>query len=56
MTTQANRPAAFDAVKAAMISLVPLAFRGMAKPYITDDSVLKILNAALGATQSARSS
>jgi hypothetical protein len=55
MTTNGKRPAAFDAVKAEMMSMIPFAFRGMVKPYITDDVVLRIMSAALGAGQGARS-
>jgi hypothetical protein len=53
MTTLAKRPAAFAAVKAEMLSMVPMAFRGMVKPYITDDNVMRILKAALGEGQPA---
>jgi hypothetical protein len=49
MTTNGKRPAAFDAVKAEMMSMIPFAFKGMVKPYITDEIVLKIVAAALGA-------
>ena len=55
MTTNGKRPAAFDAVKAEMMSMIPFAFKGMVKPYITDEIVLKIVAAALGAGQDARS-
>jgi hypothetical protein len=55
MTTPGKRPAAFDAVKAEMMSMIPFAFKGMVKPYITDEIVLKIVAAALGAGQDARS-
>jgi hypothetical protein len=55
MTMLAKRKAAFDAVRAELISMVPLAFRSMAKPYITDENVARILDAALDATQPARS-
>jgi hypothetical protein len=54
MTTPATRDAAFDAVKAELISMIPLPFRSMAKPYITEENVARILNAALGATRPAR--
>jgi hypothetical protein len=46
MIKLAKRSPAFDAVKAELISMIPLAFRAMAKPYITDDNILKILNVA----------
>jgi hypothetical protein len=55
MTTNGKRPAAFDAVKPEMMSMIPFAFKGMVKPYITDEIVLKIVAAALGAGQDARS-
>jgi hypothetical protein len=55
MTTNGKRPSAFDAVKAEMMSMIPFAFKGLVKPYITDDVVLKIVAAALGAGQEARS-
>jgi hypothetical protein len=53
MKIPAKRKAAFDAVRAELISMIPLAFRSMAKPYITDESVARILDAALDATQPA---
>jgi len=51
MTTIAKRPTTFEAVKAEMLSMVPFAFRGMVKPYITDENVMRILKAALGGGQ-----
>jgi hypothetical protein len=50
----AKRKAAFDAVRAELISMIPLAFRSMAKPYITDENVARILDAALEAAQPVR--
>ena len=54
MTLKNN--AAFKAVKAELISTIPLAFRSMAKPYITEELVTRILKAALSATQAAQES
>ena len=51
MTIIAKRPATFAAVKAEMLSMVPFAFRGMVKPYITDENVMRILKVALGEEQ-----
>jgi hypothetical protein len=51
MKTPSTRKAAFDVVRAELISMVPLAFRSMAKPYITDEHVARILDAALDALQ-----
>ena len=53
MTTFAERNAAFDAVNAQAISMIPVAFRGMAKPYITDGKMRKITDAARSAAQAA---
>jgi len=52
MTLKNN--AAFKAVKAELISMIPLSFRSMAKPYITEEHVMRIVNAALSATQAAQ--
>jgi hypothetical protein len=54
MKTPSTRKAAFDAVRAELISMIPLAFRSMAKPYITDESIARILDAALDATRAVR--
>ena len=56
VTTPSNDTAVFKAVKAELISMVPLAFRSMAKPYITEEHVTRILKAALGATQTPQES
>jgi hypothetical protein len=40
--------------KAELISMVPLAFRSMAKSHITEEHVTRILKAALSATQAAQ--
>jgi hypothetical protein len=54
MTTPSKNNAAFKAVKAELVSMVPLAFRSMAKSYIADEHVARILDAALDATQAVR--
>jgi hypothetical protein len=54
MKTPSTRKAAFDAVRAELISMIPWAYRSMAKPYITDEIIAKILDAALDATQAVR--
>jgi hypothetical protein len=56
MTTPSKNDAAFKAVKAELISMVPLAFQSMAKSYITEEHVTRILKAALSATQAAQES
>jgi hypothetical protein len=56
MTTPSKNNAAFKAVKAELISMVPLAFRSMAKSHITEEHVTRILKAALSATQAAQES
>ena len=56
MTTPSKNNAAFKAVKAELISMVPLAFRSMAKPYITEEHVTRILKAALSAIPAAEES
>jgi hypothetical protein len=48
MKAPSTRNAAFDAIRAELISMIPLAFRSMAKHYITDEHVARILDAALG--------
>jgi hypothetical protein len=55
MKTPSTRKAAFDAVRAELIAMIPWAYRSMAKPYITDEIVARILDAALDATQAVRS-
>jgi hypothetical protein len=54
MTTPSKNNVAFKTVKAELISMVPFAFRSMAKPYITDEHVARILDAALDARQAVR--
>jgi hypothetical protein len=53
-TMTLKNSAAFKAVKAEPISMIPLAFRSMAKPYITEEHVTRILKAALSTTQAAQ--
>lgn len=47
--SNAERDAAFMAVKAAAIGLVPAQFSAAATPYITDDKILTIASIALEA-------
>ena len=56
MTTPSKNDAAFKAVKAELISMVPLAFRSMAKAHLTEEHVTRILKAALSATQAPQES
>jgi hypothetical protein len=53
MKTPSTRKTALDAVRAELISMIPWAYRSMAKPYITHEVVERILDAALDATQAA---
>jgi hypothetical protein len=54
MITSAERKAAFDAVKGELLSLIPFAFRSMVKPYVTDDVLKRISDAALDAAHAKR--
>jgi hypothetical protein len=47
MKSPSTRKAALDAVRAELISMIPWAYRSMAKPYITGEIVARILDAAL---------
>jgi hypothetical protein len=49
MKTPSKRSAALEAVRAELMSMVPFVFRSAVKPYITDENVAKILDAALRA-------
>jgi hypothetical protein len=49
MKTPSKRTAALEAVRAELISMVPFVFRSTVKPYITDENVARILDAALRA-------
>jgi len=55
MTTTFDN-AAFKAFKAELISMVPLAFRSMAKAHLTEEHVTRLLKAALSATQAPQES
>jgi hypothetical protein len=54
MTAPSKRSAAFEAVRAELISMVPFVFRSTVKPYITDELVTGVLNAALRAAHPAQ--
>jgi hypothetical protein len=49
MKKPSKRTAAIEAVRAELMSMVPFVFRSTVKPYLTDESVVKILDAALRA-------
>jgi hypothetical protein len=49
MKKASNRSAAIEAVRAELMSMVPFVFRSTVKPYLTDESLVKIVDAALRA-------
>jgi hypothetical protein len=49
MKKLSKRTAAIEAVRAELMSMVPFVFRSTVKPYLTDESVVKILDAAVRA-------
>jgi hypothetical protein len=53
MKTPSKRTAAIEALRAELISMVPFVFRSTVKPYITDEIVARVLNAALRAASPA---
>jgi hypothetical protein len=46
MKKPSKRTAAIEAVRAELMSMVPFVFRSTVKPYLTDESLVKILDAA----------
>jgi len=55
MTTTFDK-AAFKAFKAELLSMVPLAFRSMAKTHLTEEHVTRLLKAALSTTEATQES